>query len=772
MKAAVDDITTLVAVDAAHLRELKLVWPTWVCHRPQLLELPLTIIYDAAEPVDYWREQLAFVQHPRLSLFAWTMEGVSQREKMISSFVYAAAQLKTSWYLKLDTDAVAMNSGSWLDPQWFAPDETGRDPVFVSSPWSYSRPADIINQLDDWADQVPDLAGFPRLNLQPAPSAPRLHHPRIISWCFFGSTSAARDAVRYAPTRLPVPSQDTYLWYVAARRGDFFRKVRMSQFGWRHASRFRKLKQACLQAQQAEPASNSAQSETNRTAPASLPPSPSCNASAGNRLSRVLQTVLEPVRASTMRGAEIGVLRGDTSHGLLQAFPQLFLYMVDNWSVPAADSGYANSCDCAAHQHWAQHAANEQIAYTRTEFAAERRALLRANSDTASRAIADESLDFAFIDADHTYEGVSRDISAWWPKVRPGGILAGHDYGGRKNREGIWGVNRAVNEFAAKVDVPLQRAPRFVWHLKKPEPAQSNTFADNLERSKKKSLHPESGVIYLLTGRAHAARLVVSLWSLRQFYQGPVTVCTTRPESHEIGALCAQDSRLCVEHQQFPEPKVSRNSSFLAKLDLLPHAPYPFVTYLDADTLVVGPIDDLTRAQRDSEVVATQFSSWVSTGPKMRKRIGAWRNVTLDGAPPQWIQQLVDDALQPHPAINAGVFSVYCDSEFVRAWRDLTHAGKRTFICDEIAMQLLFHRYPNRLLDCRFNCSPVHASQTKDVRIWHFHGERHLRNSVARKLWLNAYENCLQENIAGLREWTPGGDPELAKELARGAPLS
>jgi hypothetical protein len=40
----------------------------------------------------------------------------------------------------------------------------------------------------------------------------------------------------------------------------------------------------------------------------------------------------------------------------------------------------------------------------------------------------DKSLDFVFIDGSHKYEDVVRDIKAWLPKIKPGGILSGHDY--------------------------------------------------------------------------------------------------------------------------------------------------------------------------------------------------------------------------------------------------------------------------------------------------------------------------------------------------------
>jgi hypothetical protein len=49
-------------------------------------------------------------------------------------------------------------------------------------------------------------------------------------------------------------------------------------------------------------------------------------------------------------------------------------------------------------------------------------------STQAAKYIANQSLDMIFIDADHDYESVLKDIKAWVPKVKDGGCISGHDY--------------------------------------------------------------------------------------------------------------------------------------------------------------------------------------------------------------------------------------------------------------------------------------------------------------------------------------------------------
>jgi predicted O-methyltransferase YrrM len=72
-------------------------------------------------------------------------------------------------------------------------------------------------------------------------------------------------------------------------------------------------------------------------------------------------------------------------------------------------------------------------------------AAMRKSSIEAARKFDDGSLDSVYIDALHDYESVKADIMAWRPKLKPGGILAGHDYGPHAP-----GVVRAVDELIGK----------------------------------------------------------------------------------------------------------------------------------------------------------------------------------------------------------------------------------------------------------------------------------------------------------------------------------
>ncbi|MFZ9376643.1 MAG: class I SAM-dependent methyltransferase [Candidatus Fonsibacter ubiquis] len=77
---------------------------------------------------------------------------------------------------------------------------------------------------------------------------------------------------------------------------------------------------------------------------------------------------------------------------------------------------------------------------------------LKLSSEDASKKFKDGSLDFVFLDASEDYENVKKDIQNWLPKIKPGGILAGHDYYPEEMHDWFPGVKQAVNETLKNFD--------------------------------------------------------------------------------------------------------------------------------------------------------------------------------------------------------------------------------------------------------------------------------------------------------------------------------
>lgn len=173
--------------------------------------------------------------------------------------------------------------------------------------------------------------------------------------------------------------------------------------------------------------------------------------------------ILRRLPAEKPNVAEIGVLAGSLSEYLLQARQDLYLVLVDSWcSGEYHSDAYKLTGD--------PHSDQSQDAADRARVAAERRVapfrrrvtMLWMDSVKAAERINDGALDLVFIDADHSYDGVRADISAWLPKLSPGGYMAGHDYD-HSNTEFKFGVKRAVDEFVANNKLVLELDADQTW---------------------------------------------------------------------------------------------------------------------------------------------------------------------------------------------------------------------------------------------------------------------------------------------------------------------
>lgn len=148
------------------------------------------------------------------------------------------------------------------------------------------------------------------------------------------------------------------------------------------------------------------------------------------------------------RGAEVGVESGRYSFELLTRIPGLHLYCVDAW-MP--------------YKGYREHVTNTKLeglyADARDRLRGKNVTFVRNWSVDAAREFADGSLDFVYIDANHDYKHVIEDLEAWVPKVRRGGMVAGHDYCGGRQRSGyVVEVVQAVKDFTKQHRI----APWFV----------------------------------------------------------------------------------------------------------------------------------------------------------------------------------------------------------------------------------------------------------------------------------------------------------------------
>lgn len=165
----------------------------------------------------------------------------------------------------------------------------------------------------------------------------------------------------------------------------------------------------------------------------------------------------------TLYGVEIGVWKGLTSMHLLRS-ENVSLWMIDAWEAQEPDGTYLQSGDRIAALSQETFDNAYRSALQSTEFAKDRRTVIRMRSDEAARFLrVPYFFDFVFIDGDHSYEGCKRDIEAWYQRVKAGGLLCGHDYAHHEFPG--FGVTEAVDEFAKINQYDVDLGDDHTWFI-------------------------------------------------------------------------------------------------------------------------------------------------------------------------------------------------------------------------------------------------------------------------------------------------------------------
>lgn len=153
-------------------------------------------------------------------------------------------------------------------------------------------------------------------------------------------------------------------------------------------------------------------------------------------------------------GAEVGCEKGNTTIRLLECFPRLQLYAVDLWgSQPEVLTEYCK----ATYKDWNFKTIKLEF-YSQIKPHKQRVTILQGVSWEMAKLVEDQSLDFVFIDADHGYESVKKDIIAWTPKLKSKGMVSGHDIN-------LQGVIQATSEMVQ--EGRLKYGEDKCWYCKK-----------------------------------------------------------------------------------------------------------------------------------------------------------------------------------------------------------------------------------------------------------------------------------------------------------------
>jgi hypothetical protein len=264
------------------------------------------------------------------------------------------------------------------------------------------------------------------------------------------------------------------------------------------------------------------------------------------------------------------------------------------------------------------------------------------------------------------------------------------------------------------------------------------------------------GVLFLNVGQKHLRNLVVSIYSLRKHYKGPVCVLDGDGETKK--ALGVDKRAGDIRFIPFDHERIAKkNSVYFAKTSMSQRTPFERTIYLDADTTIHGNIEKL-YPDVPQVINWTQFSDWnTQKTSRIRSRI------QNEGWPDLFPTQVAYQLAAPYPAINTGVIGFTRSSEpFMKAWRENTEKNV-SFICDEICAQLLAYEYPHNIMDHTYNASPRFSVdglglldiETSNVRIMHNHGNKGLKNGskIVQAIWLQSYFEAKQQSFFGLDKW-------------------
>jgi hypothetical protein len=226
-----NDVTIVTAVCPKYIDKFESNYKLWM-KTDGINSRPIICFINGFELGD---ERLSFMGN-NVNRVKWDMPTAdTHREEMLTAFILGVkGRVKTKYWVKLDGDVTPKFKDTPLGETLHLQDY--QDYQVVAHKWGYTKPGKWICDLEEWAETVPELKGTDRLftdkELEEALNQKRYGHPRFCSFICVHETAFVNQIAEIAGDRLPVPSHDTYLWYMADRMG---KKVKRTKFKDRFA---------------------------------------------------------------------------------------------------------------------------------------------------------------------------------------------------------------------------------------------------------------------------------------------------------------------------------------------------------------------------------------------------------------------------------------------------------------------------------------------------------------------------------------------------------
>lgn len=253
-------------------------------------------------------------------------------------------------------------------------------------------------------------------------------------------------------------------------------------------------------------------------------------------------------------------------------------------------------------------------------------------------------------------------------------------------------------------------------------------------------------VLYYNRGQKCIIRLLVSIASLRKHYDGDIILA----HQDEPTPYLADRLKLYNVEVRLTE-KSTVNNALADKPDLGKYVDdYDLVLYVDSDTLFFNPIDEIWHFIKIYGFMVTHFCDWKTKGGMIERRIREWNKVLPD--------EEIEKAVAYGKAVNTGVFGFsrryrYSEYNIFLEWHQLTLQGQKENctrrMVDELACQVLLHKYPHIMLNMNWNMSAKFGTVNDDIKIIHYHGYKHVyRDEFPLCVhWYNQYMELVKSKV-------------------------